>query len=169
MSQSFRVLLVEDDDSLRVCLDEFLASQGWTVHATGFGTEAVQMCRQQRFDFSILDFHLPGMTGLEVFQQIAAIRPLPAILMSGLATLADAAAAQRAGFFTFLRKPLDLDRLRQALQLLIQHHFGGPLQVFVDPQAGRPCPPAGRRPGRVPTHQPHPAPRRHPRPPSGLS
>jgi DNA-binding NtrC family response regulator len=164
MFQSFRVLLVEDDESLRSCLGEFLVSRGWDVGATGQADEALRMARRQRFDFSLLDFHLPGTNGLTLFQQLAAVRPLPAILMSGLATFDEAAAAQHAGFFTFLRKPLDLGRLRQSLDLLIQTHFGGPLvqhrvvqqvvaqQPTKHPAArhGRPphppCPPA--RPGR---------------------
>lgn len=136
MSQSFRVLLVEDDDSLRCCLSEFLDSHGWGVAATAFGAEAMAMARRQRFDFSIMDFHLPGMTGLELFQQLLAIRPLPAILMSGLASLEEANAARHAGFFTFLRKPLELDRLRISVQQLIATHFGGPLL----PQANLPRP-----------------------------
>lgn len=152
MAQSFRVLLVEDDDSLRSCLGEFLASQGWEVGATGHAIEALRMLQQRRFDFSLLDFHLPGMTGLELFQQMLSLRPLPAILMSGLASAEEAAAARHAGFFSFLRKPLDLGRLRHSLDQLIQTHFGGPLA----PQAGAwlptrpsnkpPSPPT--RPGR---------------------
>ena len=127
MSQAFRVLLVEDDEALRLCLDEFLVSNGWDVAATGFGPEAVELARRQRFDFSILDLHLPGMTGLEVLKAICARRPIPSIMMSGLASSEETAAAQQAGVFTFLRKPLELDRLRQSVHLLIQHHFGGPL------------------------------------------
>jgi len=127
MSQSFRVLLVEDDDSLRCCLGELLSTQGWEVGATAFATEALSMARRQRYDFSLMDFHLPGMTGLELFQQLVSMRPLPAILMSGLASAEEAAAAQHAGFFTFLRKPLDLARLRLSIEQLIQTHFGGPL------------------------------------------
>lgn len=138
MSQTFRVLLVEDDDSLRCCLGEFLASHGWEVAATAYGQEAMALARRHRFDFSILDFHLPGTTGLEVFRQIAAIRPLPAILMSGLASIEEATAARQAGFFTFLRKPLELERLRQTVQQLIQTHFGGPLVWY---QAVTPVPP----------------------------
>ncbi|MBX3465008.1 MAG: response regulator [Planctomycetes bacterium] len=143
MVQSFRVLLVEDDDSLRSCLGEFLASHGWTVGATAHAVDAMAMARRQRFDFSIMDFHLPGMTGLELFQQLAAIRPLPAILMSGLASAEEAAAARHAGFFTFLRKPLELDRLRQSVQQLIQAHFGGPVAL---PPAHRPLPSSLPRP-----------------------
>ena len=126
--QSFRVLLVEDDHSLRACLGEFLADLGWLVAATGHGNEAIAMARQQRFDFSILDFHLHGgTTGLQVLQAIRAFRPLPAIMMSGEATREEAALAQGSGVFTFLRKPLELEHLRQSVQQLVQHHFGGPL------------------------------------------
>lgn len=149
MQQSFRVLLVEDDDSLRSCLCEFLSCQGWDVAATAFAQDALRLARQQRFDFSLLDFHLPGTTGLQLFQQLGAMRPLPAILMSGLASPEEAAAAQHAGFFAFLRKPLDLGRLRSSLHLLIQTHFGGPLAL---PQTARRLPPQDLpkppRPGR---------------------
>jgi CheY-like chemotaxis protein len=149
MSQSFRVLLVEDDDSLRCCLSEFLAGQGWDVGATGLAVEALRMAQRQRFDFTLLDFHLPGMTGLELFQQLASLRPLPAILMSGLASHEEVLAAQHAGFFAFLRKPLDLARLRGSLHQLIQTHFGGPLTPHVPTRRQPPQPPSPpSRPGR---------------------
>ena len=137
MAQSFRILLVEDDDSLRACLCEFLASQGWGVASTAFAGEALHLMSQQRFDFGLLDFHLPETTGPELLQKLATVRPLPSILMSGLANPTEVAAAQQAGFFTFLRKPLDLNRLRQSLELLIQSHFGGPLAPWDHPQAGQ--------------------------------
>ena len=133
MPQSFRILLVEDDDSLRGCLVEFLQSQGWGVDATAFATEALQLARGQRFDFGLLDFHLPETTGPQLLQQLLALRPMPSILMSGLANASEVAAAQQAGFFTFLRKPLDLNQLRQSLERLIQSHFGGPLAPWKHP------------------------------------
>ncbi len=123
MTHGIRVLLVEDDDPLRGCLGEFLASRGLDVAATAFGTEAIQLALTQRFDFSILDFHLPGMTGLEVLNAIRRVRPLPSIMMSGLASAEEARAAQQAGVFTFLRKPLDLAELRRTVDLLVQHHL----------------------------------------------
>ena len=137
MAQSFRILLVEDDDSLRACLGEFLASQGWGVASTAFASEALALVNRQRFDFSLLDFHLPETTGPELLQQLAAVRPLPSILMSGLANAVEIRAAQQAGFFTFLRKPLDLNHLRQSLEHLIQSHFGGPLAPWHYPQTGQ--------------------------------
>lgn len=142
--QSFRVLLVEDDDSLRVCLGEFLADHGWDVGLAANAKEAIELAMRQRFDFSILDFHLPnGMTGLEVFRRLSAMRPLPAILMSGAANRDETALAMQAGIFTFLRKPLDLERLRQSVHLLIHHHFGGPVGWPNPSPTPRPRPPQG--------------------------
>lgn len=124
MKHCCRILLVEDDDALRVCLDEFLAARGHRVHATGTGQEAVQWARQTPFDFSILDFHLPGMTGLDVLKAIRENHPIPSILMSGQASAADTADAERTGVFRFLRKPLDLAEFRTSVDSLILHHFG---------------------------------------------
>ena len=130
--QSFRVLLVEDDDSLRVCLGEFLSDHGWNVGLAANAAEAIELAMRQRFDFSILDFHLPN-----------GVRPLPAILMSGAANRDETAMAMQAGIFTFLRKPLDLERLRQSMHLLIQHHFGGPVGWPNPAPQPRPRPPQG--------------------------
>lgn len=151
MAQSFRILLVEDDDSLRTCLGEFLQSQGWGVSSTAFAGEAVQMAQQQRFDFGLLDYHLPETTGPELLQQLLALRPLPSILISGLASTAEVAAARQAGFFSFLRKPLELAQLRQSLERLIHSHFGGPLAPWHHPpgvaeRLSRRPPPMGQPP-----------------------
>jgi len=142
MSQSFRILLVEDDDSLRSCLSEFLASHGWDVTATAQGREAVGLATQHRFDFTLLDYHLPGITGLELFRQLATLRPLPAILMSGMASAEEVLAARNAGFSGFLRKPLELSALRAAVEQLIRTHFGGPLTSLppLNPPGQRPRP-----------------------------
>jgi CheY-like chemotaxis protein len=125
MARPFTVLLVEDDDPLRRCLQELLAAEGWLVHATGTGPEAIELAKIHLPDFSLLDWHLPGMSGLEVLRAISReVRPLPSIMMSGQATPAEASLARAAGVFQFLRKPLDLQSLRGSMHLLIRHHFG---------------------------------------------
>lgn len=124
MSHPFSVLLVEDDDPLRGVLTEYLLSHGWNVRSTGMGQEAVQWARKTAFDFSILDMHLPGMTGLDVLRAITSQgRPLPSIMMSGQASQEETSAALREGAFTFLRKPLELDMLRLSVHQLIRRHF----------------------------------------------
>ncbi len=154
MSRSFSVLLVEDDDPLRSVLTDLLSQWGWTVHDTGLGQEAVAIARRIPLDFSILDMHLPGMTGVDVLLRIAQeTRPLPSIFMSGQATPEEANAALRAGAFTLLRKPLDLAGLRTTVHLLIQRHFGtagfGPVPGL-PPRGLLPPPPGHAGPGSPP-------------------
>ena len=83
------------------------------------------MARNLRVDFSILDLHLRGMTGIQVLETFARLgRPLPSIMMSGQASQEETAAAMSAGAFTFLRKPLDLKHLLSTVDLLIRQRFG---------------------------------------------
>ncbi|MCC6672205.1 MAG: response regulator [Planctomycetes bacterium] len=127
MSRLYSILLVEDDQTLRASLVEILASRGLHVFAAGRGSEAVELARSLPLDFSILDMHLPEMTGLEVLRRIAReVRPLPSIMMSGNATSEEAQAALSAGAFTFLRKPLELNQFMASVESLILHHFGRP-------------------------------------------
>jgi CheY-like chemotaxis protein len=125
MRNPLSVLLAEDDAALRRCLTEVLAAQGWAVHSAGTGPDAVALARHVALDFSLLDMHLPGMTGIEVYRAIARMQgPRPWILMSGQASKEDTAIALALGAHTFLRKPLDLNALRSSLAELIQRHFG---------------------------------------------
>lgn len=128
MPRHYSVLLVEDDDPLRQVLCELLRQWGCVVYPTAHGNQALDYVRKQTIDFSILDMHLPGTTGLEVFRAITRVTggPLPSILISGDATAEEAQTALDLGMFRFLKKPLDVENLRQCFELLIAHHFGGP-------------------------------------------
>jgi CheY-like chemotaxis protein len=126
MRKPFSVLLAEDDTALRRCLAEVLAANGWSVHPVGTGPAAVEVARQVPLDFSLLDMHLPGMSGIDVYRAIAREKgPLPWILMSGQASQEDTTTAFALGVHTFLRKPLDLVSLRVCLAELVQRNFGG--------------------------------------------
>jgi len=127
MSRPYSVLLVEDDDPLRAILAELLQARGWRTYSTDHGDEAVELAKQNHVDFSILDMHLPGITGLEVFAHISReVRPLPSIMISGAATRQETQAMLRSGVFRFLRKPLAFDHLQLCLDQLIRHHFPPP-------------------------------------------
>ena len=134
MAQNFSVLLVEDDDPLRQILSELLRAKGWHVLSTGRGGEAVEMAKTHHVDFSILDLHLPGISGLEVFQRIAnEIGPLPSIMISGGANRQETWAALQAGVFTFLPKPIAFPHLQASLDRLIKFHFQKPPGLLPPP------------------------------------
>ena len=124
MSQSFRVLIVEDHDSLRQSLSELVQARGFEPLLAERGDRALDLARTAHPDFGILDMHLPGGTGLELFQKIATeLGTLPSIMMSGEATSTETQAALAAGIFSFLKKPIEIDQLQRTLDRLIAHHF----------------------------------------------
>lgn len=126
MSRTYSVLLAEDDDPLRAILVELLQARGWQTYSTDQGPEAVELAKHHHVDFSILDMHLPGITGLEVFTHISMeVGPLPSIMISGAATQQETQAMLQSGVFRFLPKPLAFDHLQLCLDHLIQHHFPG--------------------------------------------
>ena len=121
----YRILLLEDDEPLRHSLREVMRTWGYRVFATGRGAEAIDLARTQRLDFSLLDLHVPGMHGTDVLRVIRSeIGPMPSIVMSGEASEEEASLVKALGAFEFLRKPLELARLRSSFDHLIRHHFG---------------------------------------------
>jgi CheY-like chemotaxis protein len=123
-SKQYSVLLAEDDDALRDVLGQVLSSHGWHVHAAASGSEALTVVQKEDIDFSILDLHMPGLSGIETLQLIRQeVKPLPCIFISGQATKEEQMQALAAGAFSFLYKPVGPEILRHAVQRLIHRHF----------------------------------------------
>lgn len=72
------VLVVDDDDTLRLILTRELRRRGFDVYSTGSGAEAVEMyCRSStRIDVVLIDVNMPGVSGPEAFDAIRAVDPL---------------------------------------------------------------------------------------------
>src|SRR5688572_4518418 len=85
--KQFAVLLAEDDDALRDVLGQVLSAQGWNVFPAASGPEALCVVQKEKIDFSILDLHMPGLSGIETLQLIRQeVKLLPCIFISGQAT-----------------------------------------------------------------------------------
>jgi len=129
-----QVLIVEDDQLLGENLTEALAEDTDDVRWVKTGAEAISALEKTPPDICLLDYRLPDCHGINLLKEIR-LRGLDAavILMTGYAEVALAVEAMRAGAYTFLVKPLDLDELQrhagQALASLRAHRrlaAGGP-------------------------------------------
>ena len=84
--ERLRVLIVDDDDSIRKVLYRILENGGYDVLAASSGAEAVAICRTSRhpIDLLVTDYNMPGMNGLEVARQCSALHSaLPVLYVSG--------------------------------------------------------------------------------------
>ncbi|MBL9078712.1 MAG: sigma-54-dependent Fis family transcriptional regulator [Planctomycetes bacterium] len=117
-----RLLLVEDDASLRTVFRTELTRMGWDVVPHGSGDGVIAQVQRHEPDVVLLDLHLPGKPGIEVLGQIVAHdRDLPVIVCTGHGTVSLAVQAMQAGAFDFLTKPVELDVLEQAAQRAGEH------------------------------------------------
>ncbi len=115
-----RILIVEDEPSLRTLLERFLAEAGHHVRGAGTVEEAVELLKVEEFEVVLTDLRLPGLSGLEMLLEVGARLPAAyTILMSGDADVPSVARAVERGVDAVLLKPFDLEELRARVDGLI--------------------------------------------------
>ncbi len=106
------MLVVDDEPGIRELVSQVLTDEGFSVTTVASGEEALAAVSREVFDLMLLDIKLPGMDGLEVLRQLkAGGKRLPVVMISGHATVEQAAQAVREGAADFLEKPLGLERV----------------------------------------------------------
>jgi CheY-like chemotaxis protein len=114
-----RILLVEDDDAVRSALTQTLERRRFAVTTAAHGSEALRLLQRQPFDVVLTDAVMPGMSGLELVEELELTRPeLPVILMSGYSAL-NAPGTRTDISAPRLSKPFTTAELMQALQAVL--------------------------------------------------
>ncbi len=109
---SNRILIVDDDDTLRETLADVLARH-YEVDQAADAASALAIARSRSFDLVLLDLRLPDGNGLEVLQQLHEIdERLLVVVMTAYPEIRTAVTALKAGAYDYLNKPFDLDDLR---------------------------------------------------------
>ncbi|MEI8233194.1 MAG: response regulator [Verrucomicrobiota bacterium] len=115
-SPVLRILLVEDHGDTARVLGRLLRNQGHEVRTAADLQKALEWCRQWEFDLLISDLGLPDGTGLDLMRQLRSLRPeIPGIALSGYGTEEDIRQSYEAGFAEHLIKPIEMDRLWEAI------------------------------------------------------
>jgi DNA-binding NtrC family response regulator len=113
-----RVLLADDDRSIRDALGAVLESEGFDVIRAANGNEAVEKFCEHRADIVLLDLNMPVKGGWETFERLTSIDPLlPAIVITARPDAYPTATA--AGVAALMQKPLDIPRLLEAMRDLL--------------------------------------------------
>jgi CheY-like chemotaxis protein/signal transduction histidine kinase len=118
--QSARVLLVDDEETVRTVYEEALLSVGHQVVAVAGGEEAIAQFEKDRFDIVITDLSMAGMSGYQVANNVKRINPaVPVILLSGWAIEQQSEQVRQAGIDAVLVKPCRIEELRDAVQKVL--------------------------------------------------
>ncbi|HXH27491.1 MAG TPA: response regulator, partial [Candidatus Polarisedimenticolia bacterium] len=117
-----RILMVDDDPSVRKFMVEALGETGHTVLSAEDGAQALQMFRAQRFDLVVTDLMMPGMSGVDLLQVIKRESPdTEVVVVTAHATLETAIIALRHGAYDLITKPLtDIDSLHRVVDRALE-------------------------------------------------
>lgn len=111
-----RILVVDDDESIRVAMARFLQRCGYSVESAGSGADALTLFEQHAFDAMICDVRMPGLSGPELLPHVLAHDPNLAVLMLSAVNDAPTAAHVLAGgAVDYLVKPIELRTLQDAV------------------------------------------------------
>ena len=107
-----KVLIVDDERSIRHTLRDILEFEKYDVDEAGDGMECLVKIKQHQYDVIILDIKMPKMDGMDALDKIQELaRETPVVMISGHASIDTAVEAVKKGAFDFISKPPDLNRL----------------------------------------------------------
>ena len=132
MSELWRILLVEDDDTLNRSIVNSLRKDGYIVQGVRSGAEAIRLIWSEEYDVVIGDLKTPGADGFEMLQWLRTFRPKTRMIMvAASASPSERTQALEAGVVSYLAKPINLHQLKEELRrLLLQTGFSASLDSF---------------------------------------
>jgi DNA-binding response OmpR family regulator len=139
-----KILLVEDDEALRSMLADWLSMQLHVVEQVGDGIAAMEFLRSYKYDVIILDWQLPGLSGIDVCKQFRSMSGLtPVIMFTSQSDVSDKEEGLDAGADDYCTKPIDFVELAARMRALLRRTAIGPLQqvvgagLILEPAMGR--------------------------------
>ncbi len=112
-----KILVVDDEPNMRRILSTLLTKDGYLVVDASSGEEALKHFKSKDFHAIITDLKMPGMSGLDLLSQVAAINSsIPVILITAYGTVETAVEAMRRGAYDYVLKPFDNNEIRLILR-----------------------------------------------------
>jgi DNA-binding response OmpR family regulator len=124
--QAAKILVVDDERTVRLMLETALRAQGYRVHAAASGREALTEIEDEQFDLVLLDLQLGDTDGIEVLQAVKVRWPeTEVILLTAHGSVNSAIAALRHGAFDYLLKPAQVNDIRDRVERGLEHRRMG--------------------------------------------
>jgi two-component system, OmpR family, phosphate regulon sensor histidine kinase PhoR len=115
MAEQEKILVIDDERIMRDGCSRILSEHGWSVLPAENGSIGLAVLRESpaKIDLILLDLMMPGMSGMEVLEQVQALdNTLPVVIITGYATVESAVEAMKKGAYDFIAKPFTPDQLR---------------------------------------------------------
>ena len=117
-----KILVIDDEPSIRELLDTILRRKGYDVVLADTGQKGLDIFRQERPDVVVLDLKMPGMDGLTVLQHVRSLPPNQSVvILTGAGTPEAEQQVRALGVTEFVEKEFSLHHLGDALKRLLMH------------------------------------------------
>jgi len=118
-----RILLVEDDSATTRSIELALAPEGFDVHSTDLGEEAIDLGKHNGYDIIILSLGLPDISGFEVLRSLRANKvKTPILILSGLGGIDAESQGRGLGSDDYMTKPFHRDALVARIHAVVRRH-----------------------------------------------
>ena len=117
-----RLLVVDDEESLRITTAAIFEREGYIVDTAATGDEAIERLTNSDYDLVLTDLHMEGGDGLSVLSQIRRHSPLTiSVVLTGFASVESAIAALQEGAYDYLVKPCDIESMKHTIRRGVEH------------------------------------------------
>lgn len=119
----FAILIIEDDETIRLALKRIFEGEGYRVIAAADGTQLSQVLDDHPIDLILLDVGLPWINGYELAELMKAhvdLKNIPLVFVSGRTSNEDIKRGFAVGADDFIKKPFDVDKLKKSVHTLLQ-------------------------------------------------
>ncbi len=121
-AQAARLLVVDDEESLRITTAAIFENEGYVVDTASSGDEAIDLMNQSDYDLVLTDLHMEGGDGLSVLNRIRRHAPLTiSVVLTGFASVESAIAALQEGAYDYLVKPCDIESMKHTIRRGVEH------------------------------------------------
>ena len=121
MDQKYKILLVDDDETIRTTMIAILEDEGYDVDSAPNGEEAIKKTQEQTYNLALLDIRLPDMEGVELLGRMKdSIPRMRKIMVTGFPSLQNAVEAVNKSADAYLIKPVDVDKLLATVKEQLQ-------------------------------------------------
>ncbi len=136
-----KILIVEDDENLLDMMSRYLRHEHYIVETSSNGKDAYALVNTYKYDILVLDWNIPGMTGVEICSKLRSNgNTVPILMLTGQSALDKKIAGFRAGTDDYLTKPFDIEELTVRLEALLRRSMQssttklkvGPLELDPD-------------------------------------
>lgn len=116
-----RILVIDDDEDICLYLKEFLSGEGYRVTTVTKPLDALPEIREGRHQIVLLDVRMPDIDGIQLLREIRCVdSDICVIVMTAYPSVESAVDTMKADAFDYLRKPFELEQLRQVIQRAVR-------------------------------------------------